>query len=98
MGTVETLGDAYQAKWSVRIRCPRGDQRGIVKIDPCQYEATLCMATLCCTRGRAFPLARLASRLRCPNCGEDGLHILFDIPGGAIPVHVPQSPYRRRWA
>jgi len=28
------------------------------------------MATLICTRGRAFPLARLAERLRCPRCGS----------------------------
>lgn len=95
MAEIETLGDAFAAKWSVRIRCGRGDHRGIVKIDKCGYQGTLDMETLVCTRGRAFPLARLASRLKCPNCGEDSVKVLFDVPGSPIPVWVPQSPYRR---
>ena len=48
------------------------------------------MQTLVTTRGRDFPLARLASRLRCPNCGDQTLHVLFDVPGAAIPMFVPQ--------
>jgi hypothetical protein len=96
MAVIETLGDAYAAKWGVRMKCGRGDQRGIVKIDRCGYEGSLCMETLVCTRGRAFPLARLASRLRCPNCGEQGVKVLFDVPGSPIPVWIPESPYRRR--
>jgi len=96
VAVIETLGDAYQASWGVRMKCGRGGHRGIVKIDPCKFEADLSMETLVCTRGRAFPLARVASRLRCPNCGEIGVHVLFDVPGAAIPVFVPQSPYRRK--
>ena len=96
MAVIETLGDAYQAGWGVRMRCSRGEHRGIVKIDPCRFEAALSLETLVCTRGRAFPLARLASRLRCPNCGETNIQVLFDVPGSALPQFVPQSPYRRR--
>jgi len=96
MAVIETLGEAYSAGWGVRMKCGRGDHRGIVKIDPCRFEATLSMQTLVATRGRAFPLARLASRLRCPNCGEDRIHVLFDVPGSTVPVFVPESPYRRR--
>lgn len=95
MATIQTIGEAYQAGWGVRIRCARGDYQGIVRIDPCGFEAALDMQTLVCTRGRAFPLARLASRLRCPNCGEMRIQVLFDVPGAAIPVYVPQSPWRR---
>jgi hypothetical protein len=95
MATITTLGDVYQARWGVRVRCGRGEHRGIVKLDRCGYEAKVSMETLVCTRGRAFPLARLASRLRCPNCGETHVEVLFDVPGTAIPVFVPQSPYRR---
>ena len=93
---IETLGDAYQASWGVRMRCARGDHRGIVKIDPCRFEAALSMETLVCTRGRRFPLSLLASRLRCPNCGESRVELLFDVPGSALPVFVPRSPYRRQ--
>jgi hypothetical protein len=95
MAKIRTLGDAYSAGWGIRIKCGRGDHRGIVKIDPCRFEADLSMETLVCTRGREFPLARIASRLRCPNCAEMGIHVLFDVPGSPIPVFVPQSPYRR---
>lgn len=95
MATVGTLGEAYSAGWGIRIRCGRPDMRGIVKIQPCRYQAALSMETLVCTRGRGFPLARIASRLRCPNCGEMGVEVLFDVPGSTIPVFVPQSPYRR---
>lgn len=95
MAVIQTLGEAYQAKWGIRIRCARGNYRGIVKIEPCQFQASLSMETLVCTRGRGFPLARLASRLKCPNCGESNIDVLFDVPGSALPVFVPQSPYRR---
>ena len=46
MAVIETLGDAYAAKWGVRMKCGREDQRGIVKIDRCGYESSLCMETL----------------------------------------------------
>jgi hypothetical protein len=96
MVTLRTLGEAYSAGWGIRIRCQRGDHQGIVRVDPCRFEAGLDMQTLVTTRGRDFPLARVAGRLRCPNCGDMGVQVLFDVPGATIPVFVPQSPYRRR--
>jgi hypothetical protein len=59
MATVRTLGEAYSAGWAIRMRCQRGDQRGIVKIDACRYETEWCLKTLVTTRGRDFPLARI---------------------------------------
>src|ERR1035437_9444055 len=38
VATVSTFGEAFSARWSVRMRCARGDHRGIVKIDACRYE------------------------------------------------------------
>jgi len=78
------------------MRCLPGRHRGIVKIDPCEFETKLSMETLVCTRGRRFSLAQIASRLQCPNCGENRVEVLFDWPGSALPVFVPQSPYRRQ--
>lgn len=89
MATITTLGEALDAGWGVRMRCLRGDQRGIVKIDACRYETALDLKSLVATRGRAFPLARLASRIRCPNCGDLGVQVAFDVPGQAIPTYQP---------
>ena len=94
MAIIKTLGDAYAAKWSIRMRCLRGHHRGIVKIDPWKFEVDLSLETLVCTRGRRFP--QLASHLQCPNCGKTNLELLFDVPGSALPVFVPQSLYRRQ--
>jgi hypothetical protein len=94
MADVETLGQAFQAGWGIKLRCARGDHRGIVKVDACRYCAALDVETLVCTRGRAFPLARLASRMMCPNCGERQVLITFEVPGKVIPAFVPQK-YRR---
>ena len=59
MPVIKALGDAYAAKWSIRMRCLRGRHRGIVKIAPCEFETELSMETLVCTRGRRFPLAQI---------------------------------------
>jgi len=95
MAVIETLGEAFDAKWGVRMRCGRSDER-LSRSARCGYEGALDMATLVCTRGRRFPLARLASRLRCPNCGDLNVKILFDVPGQPIPVLVTQGQYRQR--
>jgi hypothetical protein len=91
MTIVRTLGEAHDAGWGIRMRCQRGDQRGIVKIDACRYETALCLKTLVATRGRPFPLARIADRIRCPNCGDLGVMLAFDVPGSPIPVFRPVS-------
>jgi hypothetical protein len=38
------------------------------------------MQTLVCTRGRDFPVAHLAERLRCPRCGCRRVAVMFDPP------------------
>ncbi|WP_234823080.1 hypothetical protein [Ensifer adhaerens] len=40
------------------------------------------MLTLVTTRGRDFPLALLASRLRCPRCGSRLVSVAFIPPAG----------------
>jgi hypothetical protein len=89
MATITTLGEAFDAKWGIRMQCQRGTHRGIVKIDACRYEASLCLLTLVATRGRVYPLARIASRIRCPNCGDLGVALAFDVPGTPLPVFQP---------
>lgn len=89
MAEIITLGQAFDARWGIRMHCRRGTHRGIVKIDDCRYEASLCLLTLVATRGRDFPIARIADRIRCPNCGDLGVLVAFDVPGGAVPVFHP---------
>jgi hypothetical protein len=95
MTMITTLGEAYDARWSIRMRCRRGEHRGPTKIDPCEFETEICLKTLVATRRRAFPIARIADRVRCPNCGDLGVVIAFDVPGSPIPIFKP-TVYGRR--
>ncbi len=38
------------------------------------------MQTLVCTRGRDFPVAQIAARLRCPRCGCRRVAVMFGPP------------------
>jgi hypothetical protein len=80
---VETLGDALDLSWRVHMRCAHGPRDGMKRRRECVYGRALDLETLVCTRGRAFPLARLAERLRCPRCGSREIAVLFDPPAGA---------------
>jgi len=78
---VETIGQARDQGWRVRVRCSwtpphRMEGRG----RECGYDAELDLPTLVWTRGRAFPLGRLESRLRCPRCGSREVTVLFIPP------------------
>ena len=61
---VETLGEAC-SQGRVTVRCADGRTES-----PSRYRRELDMETLVWTRGWAFPLSRLESRLRCPRCGS----------------------------
>lgn len=78
--TVESLGDAMNLSWRVHIRCQDDGMRGLKHKRECGYRAELDLETLVCTRGRAFPLARLADRLRCPRCGCRRVAVMFSAP------------------
>lgn len=47
----------------------------------CDYRKDLDLETLLCTRGRNFPMAHLASRLRCPRCGSRKVRVVWNFPG-----------------
>jgi len=49
------------------------------------------METLLWTRGRAFPLSRLESRLRCPRCGSRYVVILYEPPRRAAARQQKQA-------
>ena len=77
---VETLGDAHTHGWKITVRCGWGRREGLKSIRECVWTYELDMPTLVATRGRDFPLAMLASRLRCPRCGSRRVMLAFTPP------------------
>jgi hypothetical protein len=79
---VETLADAFSLGWRVTARCVRGREDGPSSKSSreCLYRRELDVETLVCTRGRAFPLSHLESRLRCPRCGNWRMVVIFEPP------------------
>src|SRR3984885_13671894 len=81
--SVETLEHAYAAQWRILVRCNgrgRIDGPSSRSSRECTYRAELDMESLVWTRGRNFPLNRLAERLRCPRCGSPYVRGLFQPP------------------
>jgi hypothetical protein len=79
---VETLGEAWSLGWRVHMRCAKPTREGMKSVRECIFRCELDMETLVCTRGRAFPLARLAERLRCPRCGSRQVAVVYHAPSG----------------
>jgi hypothetical protein len=80
--SIETIGEAHSLGWRVVARCAysRGDGPSSKSSRESIYPKELDMETLVWTRGRAFPLSRLESRLRCPRCGSRQIVVLFEPP------------------
>ena len=74
---VETLGEAWSLSWKMHIRCLYDGREGLKHKRACGFRQDLDMMTLVCTRGRDFPLARIAERLRCPRCGCREITMMF---------------------
>jgi hypothetical protein len=76
---IETLGEAFAQGWSVTVRCAYGREDGTARKSSrrCIGRAQLDIETLVWTRGSAFPLSRLGSRLKCPRCGSRTVVVFF---------------------
>ncbi len=74
--------------WSVHMRCLHDGREGLKRRRACDFRLKLAMETLVCTRGRDFPLGRLAERLRCPRCGCREVSVLFGPPSGVHAISV----------
>src|ERR1700719_181467 len=95
---IETLGEACSQGWRVTVRCAYGRSEGprSQSSRECNYRRELDMETLVWTRGRAFPLSRLESRLRCPRCGSRYVVVLYEPPRrGATSIAGLRSPPAR---
>lgn len=76
----ETLGEAHDLGWRVRVRCAFGKRGGMKSIRECTLSAYLDLPTLLWTRGRDFPLAILGDRLKCPACSSREVAVMFIPP------------------
>jgi hypothetical protein len=77
---IETIGEAFDAGWRVRVRCAWGPRDGMKRVRECVYGGELDLSTLVWTRGRNFPLGMLESRMRCPRCGSLRVRVAFIPP------------------
>jgi hypothetical protein len=76
---VSTLGEAHDLGWRIRARCIDGTREaGPRSTRECQAVVSLDLTTLVWTRGRAFPIGRLAERLRCSVCGSRDIAVYFE--------------------
>ncbi len=80
MSTVSTLGEAWRAGWQITARCTENQRTWGSWDKKCPWQRSLDMVTLMATRGEGFPLTLLASRLRCPTCGNRKVTVLFHLP------------------
>jgi hypothetical protein len=81
---VTTLGEAFRLGWRAKAHClqfgPMAKSGHGRRTAICRTIAELDMRTLVWTRGEAFPLDMLESRLRCPRCGSRRVQVIFEPP------------------
>lgn len=78
---METLAHAWSAGATCWMACAEGPYtKGMKRGRECNYRLNLAMDTLIATRGRDFPMARLAERLRCPRCGSRRVRVVWNFP------------------
>lgn len=78
---IETLGQCFSHSINPILHCAEGKGQAMKKHRECVYRLELDMRTLVATRGRDFPMARLAEVMRCPSCGSRRVRILWNMPG-----------------
>jgi hypothetical protein len=91
---VETLGEAWNLSWEIHVRCLDDGREGMKHKRACGYRKYLDLETLVCTRGRDFPIARIAERLRCPTCGCRQVAVMFSPPKTPQLNAAAARPYR----
>src|SRR5262245_24062432 len=77
---VERLGGRRAALCALR----KAATRGLKSVRPCSNQYELDVRTLLWTRGRAFPISMLSSRMRCPKCGAREVSVRLSLPGSVL--------------
>lgn len=82
---VETLGQALDEGWRLRVRCARY-REGLKSVSPCIGLVELELRTMVWTHGRRCPIGYLQTHLRCPKCGSTQVMAIWTFPPGADAV------------
>ena len=90
---IETLGDALDRGWTLRLHCREGKGAGMRKHRACVASLEADLETLVWTRGRSFPITRLDSHLKCPRCGSRRVSITLVVPNEPASAAVPAGPH-----
>ncbi len=77
---IETLIEARNAGVKITARCAWGRREAMKTVAACKESIRLDLDSLIWTRGAAFPVSMLESRLKCPRCGSRRVVLLFDLP------------------
>jgi hypothetical protein len=87
---IETIGEALDLGWRVHVRCAWGKGDGMKSRRECTKGYELDLEMVVWSRGRAFPLGMLESRIRCPRCGSRQVRVAF------TPSAVPMRQATKR--
>jgi hypothetical protein len=92
---IDTIGEAWNLSWQIHVRCLYDGREGMKHKRGCDYRKYLDLETLVCTRGRDYPIARVAQVLRCPRCGCRDVSVMFSPPGKPqLDAVAAVRPYR----
>jgi hypothetical protein len=80
----------------LRVRCAWGKRDAMKSIRECVRGAELDLESLVWTRGPSFPIADLASRMKCPKCGSRRVRITFDVPKEPTAAAATASHWTKR--
>jgi hypothetical protein len=77
--SVEYLGSAYHAGWSIVLTCQRSHQ-GLKSVKPCREPYLIDLGSLVAALGHTFPINQLERKLCCPNCGSVHYDLRWIVP------------------
>jgi hypothetical protein len=80
----ENLADVWQAGGRLYVRCAKPRRDGLKSVRSCGEQHELDVRTMLWTRGKAFPIAMLSSRMRCPKCGSREVTVRLTLPGNVL--------------
>ncbi len=77
---ISTIGEAHDLSWRIHVYCRWGKRDAMKSIRECHASVDLDLERLVWTRGRAFEIADLGSRMKCISCGSRRVSILVEPP------------------
>ena len=81
---IENLADVWEAGGRLYARCEKPRHEGLKSVRACGNQYELDMRTMLWTRGGAFPISMLSSRMRCPICGTRQVSVRLSLPGSVL--------------